>query len=124
MMTGRALPGVSICVHTRMFYSRSAWLSCAPTTLTLVMSLNTRDLAWCTLCFLLWWVCLDVQDSDVVNLGRRRRWWRRRGVLCVSNGRVYARFQLQVFAQLKSSKEISKETQHSETQHAAVFSRL
>jgi hypothetical protein len=28
-MTGGALPGVSICVHTRMFYSRSAWLSCA-----------------------------------------------------------------------------------------------
>ena len=95
-----------------------------PTTLTLVMSLNTRDLVWCTLCFLLWWVCLDVQDGDVVILGRRRRWWWRRGVLCVSNGQVYARFQLQVFAQLKSSKEISKETQHSETQHAAVFSRL
>jgi hypothetical protein len=83
------------------------------------MSLNTRDLVWCTLCFLLWWVCLDVQDGDVVNLGRRRRWWWRRGVLRVSKGRVYARF-----AQLKSSKEISNETQHSETQQAAVFSRL
>jgi hypothetical protein len=33
MMTGGALPGVSICVHTRMFYSSSAWLSCALTTL-------------------------------------------------------------------------------------------
>jgi len=29
MMTGGALPGVSNCVHTRMFYLRSAWLSCA-----------------------------------------------------------------------------------------------